>query len=110
MTTCPNYMQHIMKLSKSPKRPEHVNTCRSQAIEHKPQKRGGGSEAAAPPFIVDIPLVDFCRCLGRGPGEYIFISLHLGAKCLGVLHVSLNYTRYIGIDRKVITFYLGFLE
>ena len=35
MTTCQNYMQHIMKLSKSPKKPKHPNTCRSQPMEYK---------------------------------------------------------------------------
>ena len=48
MTTCRKYMQHIMKLSKSPKTPKHLNTFRSQPIQHKPQK--GGAAAKPPPF------------------------------------------------------------
>ena len=41
MTTCLNYMQHMMKLSKSHKKPKHLNP-----------NRGGGGEAATPIFFI----------------------------------------------------------
>ena len=42
MTTCLNYMQHMMKLSKSRKKPKQLNTCRSHAMEYKGKRGGGG--------------------------------------------------------------------
>ena len=49
MTTCLNYMQHMMKLSKSRKKPKHLNTCRSHAMEYK-RKKGGRRLRRRPPF------------------------------------------------------------
>ena len=50
MTTCLNYMHHIVELSKSRKKPKHLTTCRSQPMEYKGNK-GGRRLRRRPPFF-----------------------------------------------------------